>query len=278
MKNWKVWGILALLALLCAELVYLSMHPELLERPAPPPEAAETPEPPAAPSPTPSPTPSPSPTPTPLPLPDSEDMWQLAIASVYYPLEGEYEVETAAVGSGYLFDARAAGALNDMIAAARADGMGINITSAWRSHATQAQLYENRVYRFQLEGYSREEAEEIGATVVARPGTSEHELGLSVDFITDSYHILDEGFAEQPEYDWLIEHCAEYGFIQRYPLGKSELTGIIWEPWHYRYVGRECAEYIMEHGLCLEEFLLEAGLIEPHEDVREPASDIEEGE
>src|SRR5699024_12539523 len=83
------------------------------------------------------------------------------------------------------------------------------ITSAWRSQAYQAELYENRGYRFQLEGYSREESEIIGATVVARPGTSEHELGLSVDLLTQEYQVLDSGFAETAAYDWLQEHCAE---------------------------------------------------------------------
>ena len=184
----------------------------------------------------------------------------LAIASADYPMESEYVVETTAV-EGYLFDARAAGALQAMLDAARADGMGVYITSAWRSRATQAGLYENRVYRFQLEGYSREEAEEVGATVVARPGESEHELGLSVDLVTDTYTSLDEGFAGQPEYQWLLEHCAEYGFIQRYPPEKSDITGIIWEPWHFRYVGVEVAQYIMENGLCLEEYLARAGLL-----------------
>ncbi len=261
-KDWKPFGIALALALLIIEICYIGTHPELFTGNGgePPPSAAEPPV--QAPEPTPA-EPSPTaaePSPTPLPLPDEGGMWRLAIASADYPLEGEYAVETAAV-EGYLFDARAAGALEEMLAAARADGMELHITSAWRSRATQAQLYENRVYRFQLEGYSREEAEEAGATVVARPGTSEHELGLAVDLITDDYRSLDEGFAELPEYAWLLEHCAEYGFVQRYPVDKSDITGIIWEPWHYRYVGEDCAGYIMENGLCLEEFLALAGLL-----------------
>ena len=65
----------------------------------------------------------------------------------------------------------------------------------------------------------------------------------------------DSGYAETAAYDWLQEHCAEYGFVERYPEGKGDLTGIIWEPWHYRYVGVEVAQYIMENGLCLEEYL-----------------------
>ena len=164
MRDWKIYGIVILLLLLLTEIACLGEYPvvtradelEVTAPAAPPP--SHTP----APTPMPTPSPTPAPTPTPLPLPDAEHMWQLAIASADYPMAGEYEVETVAV-DGYLFDARAAGELKAMLDAAQADGMNINITSAWRSRATQAELYENRVYRFQLEGYSREEAEEIGA-------------------------------------------------------------------------------------------------------------------
>lgn len=263
MERLKQYGVVVMVIILCFELAWLGERDAaaaLTPEPAPSAAPSATPEP--APAPTPSPAPQgPEPEPEPLPLPDGDGMWRLAIASADYPLEGEYEVETAPVDTGYLFDARAAGALQAMLNAARADGMDLRITSAWRSRETQAALYENRVYRFQLEGYSREEAEEIGATVVARPGTSEHELGLSVDLITGTYNVLDEGFADQPEYQWLLDNCAKYGFIQRYPPEKSDITGIIWEPWHFRYVGAECAGYIMRRGLCLEEFLERAGLL-----------------
>lgn len=254
MSHWKSISTIALAILLTYGLAWLGENPELLsprgaliENDAPPLPTL----PPA--------TPTPSPTPS-IPMYGEDELWMLAIASTRYPLSEQYEIETTTV-EGYLFDERAAGALQDMLDAARADGMDIRITSSWRSRATQAELYENRVYRFQLEGYSREEAEALGATVVLPPGTSEHELGLSVDFVTGDYSALDSGFAEQPEYAWLIEHCAEFGFIQRYPSDKGELTGIIWEPWHYRYVGVEVAEYIMANGLCLEEYLEEAGLL-----------------
>ena len=148
-----------------------------------------------------------------------------------------------------------------MLDGARADGASLYITSAWRKprHAGSA-VREPRL-PLPAGGLQREEAEIIGATVVARPGTSEHELGLSVDLLTQEYQVLDSGFAETAAYDWLQEHCAEYGFVERYPEGKGDLTGIIWEPWHYRYVGVEVAQYIMENGLCLEEYLDRAGLL-----------------
>ena len=257
MSNWKSAGIIALIVILVFELAWLGENPP----PEPSPTATVPPLPVLTPSPTPEPTPSPEPTPY-VPRYAEEDGWKLAIASIYYPMDEEYPVETRAVdNTGYAFDVRAANALEAMLDAARADGVSLYITSAWRSRATQAELYENRVYRFQLQGYSREEAEVLGATIVARPGTSEHELGLSTDLLTNEYQVLDSGFAETAAYAWLTEHCAEYGFIERYPQGKGELTGIIWEPWHYRYVGEEVAAYIMSNGLCLEEYLDIAGLL-----------------
>lgn len=103
--------------------------------------------------------------------------------------------------------------------------------------------------------FHRHQAYAAAATVVAIPGTSEHNLGLAVDICALDYQILDDAQADTPEQQWLMEHCAEYGFILRYPKGKEDMTGIIWEPWHYRYVGVEAAQEISQSGLCLEEYL-----------------------
>ena len=89
---------------------------------------------------------------------------------------------------------------------------------------------------------------------MVRPGTSEHETGLAVDIVDKSYQILDRKQEQTPVQQWLMDHCAAYGFILRYPTDKSALTGIGYEPWHYRYVGREAAAAIMEQGICLEEY------------------------
>jgi D-alanyl-D-alanine carboxypeptidase len=104
-------------------------------------------------------------------------------------------------------------------------------------------------------GISYDEAYTAAATVVAIPGTSEHNLGLAVDICAEDYQVLDDAQADTPEQQWLMEHCADYGFILRYPQGKEDQTGIIWEPWHYRYVGVEAAQEITSSGLCLEEYL-----------------------
>lgn len=91
--------------------------------------------------------------------------------------------------------------------------------------------------------------------MVAYPGTSEHQLGLAADIVARSYQLLDDQQAQTAEARWLKEHCAEYGFILRYPTDKTSLTGVIFEPWHYRYVGEEAAREIMGQGICLEEYL-----------------------
>ena len=93
---------------------------------------------------------------------------------------------------------------------------------------------------------------------VALPGTSEHGLGLALDLISNQYSELDEKQAETKEAKWLEENCYKYGFILRYPPEKTAETGIIYEPWHYRYVGQEAAKEIMESGVTLEEYLEES--------------------
>ena len=93
------------------------------------------------------------------------------------------------------------------------------------------------------------------STGTARPGTSEHQAGLAVDIVDIDYQLLDQAQEDRPVQRWLMEHCAEYSFILRYPTDKSTLTGVGYEPWHYRYVGEEAARAIMDGGLCLEEYL-----------------------
>ena len=92
------------------------------------------------------------------------------------------------------------------------------------------------------------------AQAVTVPGTSEHEIGLAIDIVTNGYATLDDGFGETEAGKWLAANSAEYGFILRYPKGKESITGIEYEPWHFRYVGREAASRITEEKICLEEF------------------------
>ena len=104
-------------------------------------------------------------------------------------------------------------------------------------------------------GMSYMEAYSLASQIVMVPGASEHQLGLAIDINCDTYTSLDEGFADTEAGKWLAAHCYEYGFILRYPLGKEYITGVEYEPWHFRYVGKEAATVISEQGICLEEFI-----------------------
>ena len=86
------------------------------------------------------------------------------------------------------------------------------------------------------------------------PNASEHQIGLALDIVTDTYVALNEGFAKTAAGKWLAENSCKYGFILRYPKGKEDITGIEYEPWHFRYVGAEVATLITEQGITLEEF------------------------
>lgn len=132
------------------------------------------------------------------------------------------------------------------------------ICSSYRTRDKQEELFEKKLDTLLQQGYSPEEAEREAARWVARPGTSEHETALAVDIVDAAYQILDQQQEQTPVQQWLMTHCAEYGFILRYPTDKSDLTGIGYEPWHYRYVGTEAAETITEQHLCLEEYLRDA--------------------
>lgn len=156
-------------------------------------------------------------------------------------------------------DSRAADAYASMRDAAAAEGITLYLRSGYRSMETQRQNYNGSVQRYLDAGKSREEAVRLTNEYYTVPGHSEHHTGLAFDIITPEYHnqiySLDDRFADTDAYTWLRAHCAEYGFILRYPKEKEEETQIHFEPWHYRYVGMEHAQYIMEQGLCLEEYI-----------------------
>ena len=153
-------------------------------------------------------------------------------------------------------DARAAGPLLQMIDDCIAAGNDPLVVSGYRTMEKQELLFHNKILRLvEYDGVLWDDAPEIAARSVARPGTSEHQLGLAVDIIDYNYPYLNEEQETMPTQQWLMEHCWDYGFILRYPNDKSEITGIIYEPWHYRYVGVEYAQEIRELGLTLEEYL-----------------------
>lgn len=201
----------------------------------------------------------PLPSPTPPPAPGGEE-WALALVNFDHPLPDGFSVPALVeLRNGQAIDSRAYPALQAMVDAARAEGLQPLICSSLRSRDTQEQLYQAEVQNWLSRGYIQADAEAQAAMWVARPGTSEHQLGLAVDIVDLSYQVLDEGQEDTPVQRWLMAHCAEYGFILRYPTDKSALTGVGYEPWHYRYVGTEAAKEIMADGLCLEEYLSRQG-------------------
>ena len=187
---------------------------------------------------------------------EAEAEWNLRLVSAAHPLPEDFTApELTQLRNGQAIDKRVYPALQRMMDDARAAGLQPLICSSYRTRATQERLFQNKIERLVKQGCSREEAETLAAQWVARPGTSEHEVGLAVDIVDTSYQILDEQQEQTPVQQSLMAHCADYGFILRYPSDKSDLTGIGYEPWHYRYVGEEAAKEITEQGVCLEEYL-----------------------
>lgn len=189
-------------------------------------------------------------------LPATED-WMLTLVNCWNPLPEDFSVETAEVERGYEMDTRAVKPLQRMLADCRTAGLEPLICSAYRTHDYQVDLFRKQVRKQQGFGLDGEAALAAAAEIVAQPGTSEHQTGLAVDLCAFDYQILDEGQEETPEFRWFAAHCAEYGFILRYRPGTTEITGIIYEPWHFRYVGEAAAREIMDAGITLEEYLAE---------------------
>ena len=202
-----------------------------------------------------------------LPAPPQVDIssWELMLANAAHPIEtyqppqlaylnmtlDETDIQTNYNPNRCAVDARIAEPLLAFAQGCKDAGLPVYLSSGYRSYDEQSYLFQRKIGQ----GYS----EETAATIVARPGTSEHQTGLACD-ITDYYRETKDSSLEQTAtYQWLRDNCADYGFVVRYPADKSgsadSVTGIIYEPWHFRYVGPEAAHYMMDNNLCLEEFL-----------------------
>lgn len=172
-------------------------------------------------------------------------------------LPDDYSIQTEVVQGSYEMEAVAARHCKEMIEAAEKDGIKLKVLSAYRTIDYQKNLFDRNVkQRMDDYGMSYDEAVYDVSINIAPPGGSEHNAGLAVDIIDMNHWDTYEEFENTPEFDWLISHCTEYGFILRYPKGKEDVTGYIYEPWHYRYVGISNADDVMESSLCLEEYIL----------------------
>ena len=181
--------------------------------------------------------------------------WRLTLVNPWNPLPDGYEVPLVQLKNGSYVDERCYPDLQAMMDACRAEGLSPVICSAYRSREKQEALYANQLDKQLALGLSEADARAEAGKVVAVPGTSEHQLGLAVDLVDLDNQNLNESQEKTAVQKWLLENSWKYGFILRYPNDKRELTGIIYEPWHYRYVGKDAAREIYETGVCLEEYL-----------------------
>ena len=184
----------------------------------------------------------------------NSDDWKIVLVNKQHPIPDDYSFELGTISGSMRCDERIITPLLDMLKGARADGVNLIVCSPYRDMDRQTMLFSNKVGRYMDGGLSYMDAYNLASQAVTVPGSSEHQIGLAVDIITDGYSTLDEGFGDTAAGKWLAANSSKYGFILRYPDGKENITSIEYEPWHFRYVGVDAATVITENDLCLEEF------------------------
>ena len=184
----------------------------------------------------------------------------ILLVNPWNPVPDGYAPDLVSLGTdisveGSQVDRSCYDALMEMINACNKAAPKVCVVSSYRTHEYQTNSYNRKVQSYLDKGYTQEDAEKEAATIIAKPGTSEHQLGLAVDIIDTRLWALEEEQETLPAQKWLMEHAWEFGFVLRYPKNKIDQTGIIYEPWHYRYVGKEVAKELHDSGLTLEEYL-----------------------
>lgn len=187
---------------------------------------------------------------------DKED-WKIMLINKQHPIPEDYEFTLATIKGSMKCDERIIPELQQMMKKAQQDGVKLVIRSPYRDYERQIFLFNRKVKGYMKKKMSYLEAYRTTAQAVTIPGASEHQVGLALDITSDSYTTLTEGFADTKAGEWLAQHSYEYGFILRYPDGKEDITGISFEPWHFRYVGKTAAKYMFDNDLTLEEFTTE---------------------
>ena len=180
-----------------------------------------------------------------------EEKWHLTLINSSYRISDSYVPDLVYVcGSGERLDRRVAEHYEEMYNAALKEGINLTPCSGYRSYERQEINYNNKVSFYESQGYSNKDAKVKAATIIMPPGSSEHNLGYAMDIVC-----VDEWFEDTAEFKWLTENAADYGFIMRYPKDKQDITKVIYEPWHWRYVGVELAKELKDSGLVLEEYM-----------------------
>lgn len=185
----------------------------------------------------------------------STTQWNLILVNGSHKIPDDFNVTLIQLKNDQSVDERIYTDLQEMMNAARADGIYPMITSSYRTSEMQEEILTEKVEEYEAQGFLESKAEEMAKMWVAVPGTSEHQIGLALDIGIDSNQVLDGAQSSEEVHQWLVENCYKYGFILRYPEGKTKLTGVQYEPWHYRYVGKEVAQEITEKGICFEEYI-----------------------
>lgn len=183
------------------------------------------------------------------------DDWRLMLVNFEQPLPEGWSVDLTMTRYGYEVDTRITDAVDELIAAASNDGVSLIICYGYRTIEQSRQLFEKQVNKQLSLGLSQEEALVEARRWVAPPGTSEHHTGLALDIVTLSHQVLNHAFANTDAGIWMAAHSWEYGFVIRYPEDKQDITGITYEPWHVRYVGKEHAAAMHANDECLEEYV-----------------------
>ena len=181
----------------------------------------------------------------------ADESWKLLLVNADHPLPEGFTVSLKELRNGHHVDERIYPELQQMFDDARAAGIYPFINESFRTAERQQQIMDSYIARYEAQGMSHDEAVKQAHSLVAEPGTSEHQLGLALDIIAE----FDAD--STATWNWLRDNAWRYGFILRYPADKVDLTGIDYEPWHFRYVGKEAAREITERGICLEEYLNE---------------------
>ena len=187
----------------------------------------------------------------------SADDWKLILINKQHPIPDDYVFPMSNIKGNMYCDKRILSSLLTMFKAAQRDGVNLVICSPYRSEVRQEKLFTRKIATYMNDGMAYMDAYTKAAQAVTIPGSSEHQVGLAIDIISDDYSYLDDGFGKTKAGEWLSENSSKFGFILRYPAGKENITGIEYEPWHFRYVGPDAADVIAKHKITLEEFWME---------------------
>ncbi len=184
---------------------------------------------------------------------DSSD-WKLILVNKQHPIPDGYELPFGDINDEMKCDQRVLSPLKAMLKAAADDGINLAICSPYRDSNRQEGLFARKINNYLEAGLSYMDAYNVTSQAVTVPGSSEHQIGLAFDIVCGSYYNLDEGFGDTEAGKWLADNSYKFGFVVRYLKGKENITGIEYEPWHFRYVGVDAATIMYNENLCLEEF------------------------